>query len=169
MGVPFDPDPKLAQYAHPERLVTTQWLEEHEYDSLEQMRGSMNLLRCPDGAETTLRQFLDESRRPVDDVYAKASEPFRKSVSLDDFRQFVAIRVAVLGPFQAVTSTTGGGMSTTTAGTTGEVAAVVGSARASAYWGLASTAASSERRPASISSITGSLALTPTRTSNHPL
>ena len=26
----------------------TQWLEEHEYDSLEQMRGSMNLLRCPD-------------------------------------------------------------------------------------------------------------------------
>lgn len=29
MGVPFDPDPKLAQYAHPERLVTTQWLEEH--------------------------------------------------------------------------------------------------------------------------------------------
>lgn len=24
------------------------WLEEHEYDSLEQMRGSMNLLRCPD-------------------------------------------------------------------------------------------------------------------------
>jgi hypothetical protein len=31
-----------------------------------------DLLRCPGGAETTLRQFLDESRRPVDDVYAKA-------------------------------------------------------------------------------------------------
>ena len=27
-----------------------QWLEEHEYDSLEQMRGSMNLLRCPDAS-----------------------------------------------------------------------------------------------------------------------
>ncbi|HYN41963.1 MAG TPA: dihydroorotate dehydrogenase-like protein [Thermoanaerobaculia bacterium] len=28
----------------------SQWLEEHEYDSLEQMRGSMNLLRCPDAS-----------------------------------------------------------------------------------------------------------------------
>ncbi|MCB0880715.1 MAG: sulfurtransferase [Thermoleophilia bacterium] len=28
MGVSFDPDPKLAQYAHPERLVTTAWLAE---------------------------------------------------------------------------------------------------------------------------------------------
>jgi dihydroorotate dehydrogenase (fumarate) len=28
----------------------TQWLEEHDYDSLEQMRGSMNLLRCPDAS-----------------------------------------------------------------------------------------------------------------------
>ena len=28
MSVPFDPDPKLAQYAHPERLVTTAWLAE---------------------------------------------------------------------------------------------------------------------------------------------
>ena len=28
----------------------TQWLEEHEYDSLDQMRGSMNLLRCPDAS-----------------------------------------------------------------------------------------------------------------------
>lgn len=27
-----------------------QWLEEHEYESLGQMRGSMNLLRCPDPA-----------------------------------------------------------------------------------------------------------------------
>ncbi|HKI01127.1 MAG TPA: dihydroorotate dehydrogenase-like protein [Thermoanaerobaculia bacterium] len=26
------------------------WLEEHEYDSLEQMKGSMNLLRCPNPA-----------------------------------------------------------------------------------------------------------------------
>lgn len=29
MSVPPDPDPRLAQYAHPERLVTTAWLAEH--------------------------------------------------------------------------------------------------------------------------------------------
>jgi thiosulfate/3-mercaptopyruvate sulfurtransferase len=29
MPVGLDPDPKLARYAHPERLVTTQWLAEH--------------------------------------------------------------------------------------------------------------------------------------------
>ncbi len=29
MSVPFDPDPKLAAYAHPQRLVTTAWLAEH--------------------------------------------------------------------------------------------------------------------------------------------
>jgi thiosulfate/3-mercaptopyruvate sulfurtransferase len=27
--VPYDPDPKLKEYAHPERLVTTAWLAEH--------------------------------------------------------------------------------------------------------------------------------------------
>jgi dihydroorotate dehydrogenase (fumarate) len=37
----------------PETLATilqdlNQWLEENEYESLEQMRGSMNLVRCPD-------------------------------------------------------------------------------------------------------------------------
>jgi dihydroorotate dehydrogenase (fumarate) len=37
----------------PEHLVRVladlrEWLEQHEYDSLEQMRGSMNLQRCPD-------------------------------------------------------------------------------------------------------------------------
>jgi dihydroorotate dehydrogenase (fumarate) len=26
----------------------TQWMEEHEYQSIKQMQGSMNLLRCPD-------------------------------------------------------------------------------------------------------------------------
>jgi len=39
----------------PERLTTLRhdlalWLEEHEYDSLEQMKGSMSLLRCPNPA-----------------------------------------------------------------------------------------------------------------------
>lgn len=29
MAVPNDPNPKLAEYAHPERLVTTEWLAEH--------------------------------------------------------------------------------------------------------------------------------------------
>ena len=29
MAVPNDPSPKLAAYAHPERLVTTAWLAEH--------------------------------------------------------------------------------------------------------------------------------------------
>jgi dihydroorotate dehydrogenase (fumarate) len=37
----------------PERLAVlrdgfTRWVEEHEYESLDQMRGSMNLSRCPD-------------------------------------------------------------------------------------------------------------------------
>jgi dihydroorotate dehydrogenase (fumarate) len=30
------------------RERTIEWMEEHEYESLEQMRGSMSLLRCPD-------------------------------------------------------------------------------------------------------------------------
>jgi dihydroorotate dehydrogenase (fumarate) len=39
----------------PEQLATLRrdlalWLEEHEYDSLDQMKGSMNLLRCPNPA-----------------------------------------------------------------------------------------------------------------------
>ena len=29
MPIPNDPDPKLAQYAHPEKLVTTAWLADH--------------------------------------------------------------------------------------------------------------------------------------------
>ena len=28
-ALPNDPDPKLAQYAHPDKLVTTAWLTEH--------------------------------------------------------------------------------------------------------------------------------------------
>ncbi len=31
-SVPLDPDPRLQQYAHPERLVTTAWLAEHLND-----------------------------------------------------------------------------------------------------------------------------------------
>ena len=33
MAVPNDPNPKLAEYAHPERLVTTEWLAEHLDDA----------------------------------------------------------------------------------------------------------------------------------------
>jgi thiosulfate/3-mercaptopyruvate sulfurtransferase len=32
MALPHDPDPKLADYAHPEKLVTTSWLAEHVDD-----------------------------------------------------------------------------------------------------------------------------------------
>ena len=32
MPAPLDPDPKLTRYAHPERLVTTQWLADHAGD-----------------------------------------------------------------------------------------------------------------------------------------
>jgi thiosulfate/3-mercaptopyruvate sulfurtransferase len=32
MSVPFDTDSKLSHYAHPERLVTTQWLADHAED-----------------------------------------------------------------------------------------------------------------------------------------
>ena len=32
------------------RDETAAWLEEHEYESLEQMQGSMNLTSCPDPA-----------------------------------------------------------------------------------------------------------------------
>jgi dihydroorotate dehydrogenase (fumarate) len=32
------------------REGTVAWMEEHEYESLEQMRGSMNLEACPDPA-----------------------------------------------------------------------------------------------------------------------
>ncbi len=32
MPAPLDTDPKLARYAHPERLVTTQWLADHAGD-----------------------------------------------------------------------------------------------------------------------------------------
>jgi dihydroorotate dehydrogenase (fumarate) len=30
------------------RRELAQWLDEHEYDSLQQMRGNMSLLRCDD-------------------------------------------------------------------------------------------------------------------------
>jgi thiosulfate/3-mercaptopyruvate sulfurtransferase len=32
VGAPIDPDPKINRYAHPERVVTTQWLADHADD-----------------------------------------------------------------------------------------------------------------------------------------
>jgi hypothetical protein len=57
----------------------------------------------------------------TDAVYDAASEAFRKAVSRDDFRRFVAVRTKVLGAFKAVEGTSGGGMSTSDAGTVGKV------------------------------------------------
>jgi dihydroorotate dehydrogenase (fumarate) len=39
---------KGPEYLGVVRRELERWLEEHEYDSLQQMRGSMNLVRCPD-------------------------------------------------------------------------------------------------------------------------
>jgi len=40
------------------RRATAEWLEEHEYDSLEQMTGSMNMSRCPDPSAFTRANYL---------------------------------------------------------------------------------------------------------------
>ena len=34
------------------------WLEDHEYESLEQMKGSMNLLRCPNPAARERSNYM---------------------------------------------------------------------------------------------------------------
>ena len=39
------------------------WLEEHEYDSLEQMKGSMNLLRCPNPAAHERANYMNVLQR----------------------------------------------------------------------------------------------------------
>lgn len=36
----------------------TNWLRDHEYESLDQLRGSMSLLRCPDPASYSRKQYL---------------------------------------------------------------------------------------------------------------
>jgi dihydroorotate dehydrogenase (fumarate) len=38
------------EYLRRIREATVDWMQEHEYQSLEQMRGSMSLLSCPDAA-----------------------------------------------------------------------------------------------------------------------
>jgi dihydroorotate dehydrogenase (fumarate) len=45
-----------------------QWMDEHEYSSIRQMKGSMNLLRCPDrGAieRANYMHLLQTWREPV--------------------------------------------------------------------------------------------------------
>ena len=45
MTVAHDPDPKLAAYAHPDRLVTTAWLAEHMLEARRfQIRHSLRIL-----------------------------------------------------------------------------------------------------------------------------
>ena len=36
----------------------THWLEEHEYESVEQMRGTMNLKHCPDATAFERANYL---------------------------------------------------------------------------------------------------------------
>jgi len=49
------------------RADLTHWLEEHEYESLAQARGSMSLLRCPDPAAFERANYLHvlQSWRPA--------------------------------------------------------------------------------------------------------
>lgn len=58
----------------------------------------------------------------VDDVYRKASDPFRRDVSLEKFREYVESRRVALGAFRKIVKKTGGGISTSTgSGTIGTV------------------------------------------------
>jgi len=41
------------------RDATAEWLEQHEYESLRQMRGSMNLHRCPNPRAMTRANYVD--------------------------------------------------------------------------------------------------------------
>ena len=56
------------------REATARWLEEHEYDSLRQMQGSMNLQRCPDPKAFARANYLHvlQSWRGVEDSAARA-------------------------------------------------------------------------------------------------
>ena len=55
------------------REATAEWLEEHEYDSLRQMRGSMNLQRCPDPQAFARANYVHvlQSWRSVEDSAAR--------------------------------------------------------------------------------------------------
>lgn len=69
-----------------------------------------------------VEQILVDCREGKGDtVHDQASEAFRKAVTKEDFRRFLAVRTKVLGAYKAVEKTTGGGMSTSDAGTVGEV------------------------------------------------
>lgn len=54
------------------RAALAQWLEEHEYDSLGQMHGSMNLQRCPDPKAFSRTNYLHvlQSWRGVEETAA---------------------------------------------------------------------------------------------------
>lgn len=70
-------------------------------------------------AETVL---ADLKAGKESEVYAAASAPFRRDVSLERFRGYVALRKRALGEFRSVSKATGGGLSTSTdAGTIGSV------------------------------------------------
>lgn len=55
------------------REATAQWLEVHEYESLRQLHGSMNLERCPDPQAFTRANYVQvlQSWRSVEDAAAR--------------------------------------------------------------------------------------------------
>jgi dihydroorotate dehydrogenase (fumarate) len=56
------------------REDTVRWLEEHEYDSLRQLQGSMNLKRCPDPRAFTRANYVHilQSWRSLEEPAARA-------------------------------------------------------------------------------------------------
>jgi dihydroorotate dehydrogenase (fumarate) len=61
------------------REATAEWLEQHEYDSLRQMQGSMNLQRCPDPQSVTRANYVNvlQSWRDAEQAAARTAAPRR--------------------------------------------------------------------------------------------
>jgi hypothetical protein len=57
----------------------------------------------------------------VEAVYAAAAPEFRSATSLEDLRQFVAVRTQALGAYRRIAKSTGGGVEASTSGTVGKL------------------------------------------------
>jgi len=49
---------EIASYASRQGLEVSEWLEEHEYESLAQARGSMSLLKSPNPQAFTRANYM---------------------------------------------------------------------------------------------------------------